>query len=468
MADRKPIVSRLGDPAAFEPALSYKELLGRRLVLNSRVRFVMAGMLLAGPWLGLMAGAMAVRTAAWLSASAVALLAFNTFFFVRARRHVEPQASAGAYLLLRRLVYTAVAVDYVVLALAVALLGGVRSPVTAFYLLHVVLGSMMLTREAAVGFSLLAYLLICAQAYAELAGWAVPAALTTPAYSAPLDGFTAFGIAGVYGVLFLVTDALVISLVEWLRASELELRWQNERLDQLSQLRRDFLRVAIHNLRSPVGAAQMLLENLVAGLAGPLNNEQQNWVLRIGRRMEGLQELLQDLRVLGDLETEDVAGQAESVDLDAVVLDVVEEYAEQARMVGVELVPKPGRAVPRVKGIRRLVREAIVNFVSNAIKYAPHTGEVFVETHALPASWGRVVVRDAGPGVPADQVPRLFQEFAPKVRKPSGPEHPASSGLGLSIARRIAEAHGGRVGVDTAPGRGSAFWMELPGAPAAE
>lgn len=466
MVDRRPIVGRLGDPAAFEPALSYQELLGRRLVLNSRVRYVMASMLLAGPWLGLLAGGMGFGAAAAISVSALALLLFNTFFFLRARRYVEPDASARAYMHLRRLVYIAVLVDYLVLALSVALLGGVRSPVTAFYLLHVVLGSIMLTREAAVGFSLLAYVLICAQAYAELAGWAPTSALSTPALEAPLDGFTAFGIAGVYGVLFLVTDALVISLVEWLRHSELELRFQNERLGQLSQMRRDFLRVAIHNLRSPVGASQMLLENMIAGLAGPLNSEQQDWVLRIGRRMEGLQEMLQDLRVLGDLETEDVERQAETVDLADVLRDVVDDYGEQARSVGIELVVREGEGVPKVRGIRRLLREAIVNFVSNVIKYAPNTGPVVLETERLVADrgpWARVAVRDQGPGVPADQIPRLFQEFAPRVRRPSGPEHPASSGLGLSIARRIAEAHGGRVGVQSETGQGSAFFLELPG-----
>jgi len=468
MADRNPV---LGGPAldagSFEASLSYREILGRRLILNSRVRFGVGGTLLAGPWLAFLAGAMDLASARLLSGAAIALLAFNVLFHEMGRAHVEPDASARAYDRLRRLVYAAVVVDYLVLALAVALLGGVRSPVTAFYLLHVVLGSIMLTREAAISFSVLAYVLICVQAYAEIAGWAPAPALRSEALSLPLDDYTGFAIVAVYGVLFVLTDTLVISLVEWLRASERELRLKNERLDRLSQLRRDFLRVALHNLRSPVGASQMLLENLVAGLAGPVNERQNDWLLRIGRRLEGLQEMVQDLQTLGDLETEDVAGQAERVSLDEVLEDVAEEYLEQGRMVGVELVVSADDGVRPVKGIHRLLREAVANYVSNAIKYAPRTGEVVLRARTRWTDgrmWSRVEVTDRGPGVPEAEVGRLFEEFGRKIRRVQDANHVPSSGLGLSITRRIAEAHGGRVGMEPGHDGTTTFWMELPAA----
>ncbi|GMV06623.1 MAG: hypothetical protein AMXMBFR53_28990 [Gemmatimonadota bacterium] len=470
MADRNPVLGGAAlDAGSFESSLSYREILGRRLLLNSRVRFVVGGTLLAGPWLAFLAGAMDTGSARLLSGAAIALLAFNVLFHQLGRAHVEPDASARAYDRLRLLVYAAVVVDYLALALAVGLLGGVRSPVTAFYLLHVVLGSIMLTREAAISFSVLAYVLICAQAYAEIAGWAMAPALRSEALSLPLDDYTAFAIVAVYGVLFILTDTLVISLVEWLRASERELRLKNERLDRLSQLRRDFLRVALHNLRSPVGASQMLLENLVAGLAGPVNERQNDWLLRIGRRLEGLQEMVQDLQTLGDLETEDVVGQAEPVALDEVLADVVEEYLEQGRMVGVELVVSPADGARPVRGIHRLLREAVANYVSNAIKYAPRTGEVVLRARSRYAEgrmWSRVEVTDRGPGVSPSEVGRLFEEFGRKIRRVQDANHVPSSGLGLSITRRIAEAHGGRVGMD--PGRDgtTTFWMELPAADA--
>lgn len=466
MADRAPLFGGPAlDPGAFEAALSYRELLGPRLELNSRIRFVVAGALVAGPWLAVLGSALQAWGAWLLSGSGALLLATNTYTFVEARRYLDPEASSREHERLRRLVYVAIVLDWAVLALAVALLGGIRSPVTAFYLLHVVVANITLLRDAAVRISVLAYVLICAQAYAEMVGWAPEPAILSTAYAEPLDDATAFAIAVVYGILFLLVDGLMIVLMERLRASELALVRQNERLDQLSRMRREFLRVAIHNLRSPVGASQMLIESLVAGLAGPLNRQQEEWLLRVGRRMEGLQEMLQDLQVLGQLETEDVERHAEDVRLGEVLRDVVDDYGEQARSVGVELLVVDGEDVPAVRGIRRLLREAVVNYVTNAIKYAPRSGPVTLETQTLIADrgpWARVEVRDRGPGVPNEKVPLLFHEFSRGVHRDARPEHPASSGLGLAITRKIVEAHGGRVGVETSPGEGSAFWMELP------
>jgi signal transduction histidine kinase len=107
-----------------------------------------------------------------------------------------------------------------------------------------------------------------------------------------------------------------------------------------------------------------------------------------------------------------------------------------------------------------------VNYVTNAIKYAPGTGPVVMAVR--PADQGgvvaaRVEVRDLGPGIAEEHIPRLFDEFFAPPRPGSDTQRPRGSGLGLSIVRRIAVAHGGQVGVDTELGRGSTFWMELPG-----
>lgn len=455
------------DSGSFEAALSYREILGRRLLLNSRLRFGVGGALLVGPWVGVATGVVDARPATLLSVAAALLLAFNVLLFLRVRAYVDLHPSGRSYDQLRLLVYAAVGADYLMLALAVSLLGGVRSPVTVFYLLHVVLGNILLTRDAAITVSVVAYLLICAQAYLELTGLAPPMAVHFPAFSVPLDGYTAFLFMSGYGVLFVLTDALMITLVERLRSGERALLLRNEQMNQLSQVRQEFLRVAVHNMRAPVGASQMLLENLVAGLAGPLNAQQQDWVLRVGRRMEGLQEMLQDLQLMGQLEAEDLHGQAEEVTLSEVLRDVCEDYAEQARAAGMEMRVVEGEAVPPVLGIRRLLREAVVNFVTNAIKYAPRSGDLILATEMLVADrgpWARVEVRDQGPGVPPEAKPHLFKEFARGVQRNAGPEHPASSGLGLAITRRIVESHGGRVGAETRPGQGATFWIELPSA----
>jgi signal transduction histidine kinase len=105
------------------------------------------------------------------------------------------------------------------------------------------------------------------------------------------------------------------------------------------------------------------------------------------------------------------------------------------------------------------LRQVLFNYLSNALKFTPEDGSVAVRLRTEgPASY-RIVVEDNGPGIRAEDVPRLFTEFGQL-----GAERKAGSGtgLGLAITRQIVEKQGGRVGVESTPGIGSRFWAVLP------
>jgi signal transduction histidine kinase len=119
----------------------------------------------------------------------------------------------------------------------------------------------------------------------------------------------------------------------------------------------------------------------------------------------------------------------------------------------------PG-SLPKVSGIERLVREAVVNYLTNAVKFTPPRGRIVVRAVSAPPVV-RIEVEDGGPGVPEDARESIFEEFARSTRD-GGDEAGKSSGLGLSIVRRVAEALGGSCGVESAGERGSVFYLELP------
>ncbi len=115
-------------------------------------------------------------------------------------------------------------------------------------------------------------------------------------------------------------------------------------------------------------------------------------------------------------------------------------------------------ALPEIRGDRARLRQVLANLIENAVKYSPEGGEVRVSAVAANGAV-RIAVRDAGPGIPRDQQGRIFEKFGrAEVEGGSKP----GSGLGLFIARSIAEAHGGSLDVSSGAEPGSTFTLTLP------
>lgn len=106
------------------------------------------------------------------------------------------------------------------------------------------------------------------------------------------------------------------------------------------------------------------------------------------------------------------------------------------------------------------LRQVIDNLISNAVKYSPNGTTITLAARRTQTMW-RISVSDQGPGIDPAERGRLFEDFARLTARPTGGER--STGLGLAITRRVVEAHGGRIDVDSTPGVGSTFWFTLPG-----
>jgi signal transduction histidine kinase len=237
-----------------------------------------------------------------------------------------------------------------------------------------------------------------------------------------------------------------------------ELEDQNRQLRESERLRSELISVISHEVRTPLacvlGYASLLQTR-------PVDEETRGKYLSIisdeARRLESLVSELVDVRRIeeGRLELE-----VETFDLRALVEEQVRSFSGRSERHTIEL--EPGSNALEVRADRGRIAQVIANLLGNAIKYSPDGGEVEVAA-GMRRGTVRVSVRDHGIGIPESARSRIFTKF---FRGEAGVGGIGGMGLGLAVSREIMEAHGGRMGFDTAVGRGSVFWFELTPPPA--
>ncbi|PXF58231.1 MAG: PAS domain-containing sensor histidine kinase [Deltaproteobacteria bacterium] len=231
------------------------------------------------------------------------------------------------------------------------------------------------------------------------------------------------------------------------------------RLLRLEKIRREFVANVSHEIKTPITAIKGFVETL---LDGALENHEdaERFLEIIGKHVDRLEAIIEDLLSLSRIEQ--VAGKEEVVLDEGRLKDVIEtavqvcEAGAMAKKIEVEL----SCAEEIVANLdTQLLEQAIVNLIDNAVKYSNGGGTVRVE--ALQRKNEIIIsVRDQGCGIEKEHLPRLFERFyrADKARS----RQLGGTGLGLAIVKHIAQAHGGRVAVESIPGRGSTFSIHLP------
>lgn len=225
---------------------------------------------------------------------------------------------------------------------------------------------------------------------------------------------------------------------------------------------RAFVANASHELRTPLTSIKLRVEALRDGaLDDPPVAEQ--FLADVESEVDRLIHMVNDLLDLSRIEAGlDVKKQV-PIDLAVITSEVYETFKARAERAGVVLGSRVIPGLPEVMGNEDQLRRMLYNLVDNAIKYTSRGGSV--DLFLQPGKTGNTVilsVQDTGFGIAAPQLPHIFERFyrVEATRPRFGP--PQGSGLGLPIAKSIAESHGGQIGVTSQLGRGSTFWVELP------
>jgi signal transduction histidine kinase len=248
---------------------------------------------------------------------------------------------------------------------------------------------------------------------------------------------------------------------------ELELRVQQrtaelskakEAAEQANQVKSMFLATMSHELRTPLNAILNFTQFVSSGMLGPVNAEQIDALDKTVSSAEHLLNLINDVLDISKIE----AGSLElfiedNISLKEELTTVVETAQGLLTGKSVEIVSDFDENLPLMRGDKQRIRQIMLNLVSNACKFT-EKGSIKVSAHQQDQQIV-LAVKDTGPGIPPEDQETIFQSFR---QSHAGLRQGKGTGLGLPISRRLAEAHGGRLWMESVPGEGATFHVSLP------
>ena len=254
-----------------------------------------------------------------------------------------------------------------------------------------------------------------------------------------------------------------------LREREDRVRKTNSSLREFAKLRKAFLHIAIHDMKSPVSATTMLLHSLQTLLGNSLTDKQEHLINRMHTRLDEAASFLRDVQLFAQLEDpSQIRKEATEIDLNELIKDVVRINQDLAHVSKHKLTCNLGDNLSTAGGVERLIREVITNLVTNAIKYTPDNGNIIVRSKAIGDCVVSVEVVDDGIGISEENQKKLFKEFVRIKGNDVAGQKVSGIGLGLSIVKRIIDMHGGKVYVISEPGKGSTFGILLHSCPTSD
>jgi PAS domain S-box-containing protein len=226
-------------------------------------------------------------------------------------------------------------------------------------------------------------------------------------------------------------------------------------LKEVDRIRTEFVHTVSHDLRSPLTSVIGYAE--LVSRAGPLNEDQTEFVRRIQDSIQHITSLINDLLDLGRIEA-GMDTRREFVQLEGILRYTIEMLQGQIKSKNIHVNMEVAQALPALRANPIRLRQVLDNVVGNAIKYSYPNGEIFV---SIRFEENQIILKvtDQGPGIPPADQPHIFDKF---YRATNISPDVEGSGLGLAIVKNIVENHQGRIWVESTIGKGSSFFIVLP------
>jgi PAS domain S-box-containing protein len=226
-----------------------------------------------------------------------------------------------------------------------------------------------------------------------------------------------------------------------------------------SRTKSEFLATMSHELRTPLNAIGGYAELIDMGVAGPINEEQRSYLMRIRNSQQHLLAIINDLLNYSRSEAGQVTYEMGAVSLHEVVDSALPMMAPQAQSKDITVAHGSCAQAATAWADQQKVEQIVLNLLSNAVKFTPNGGQITISC-AQGEDRGTITVSDNGPGIPADKVEAIFEPFVQLGRTLTSQQQ--GTGLGLAISRDLARAMNGDLVVGDTPGGGATFTLTLP------
>ncbi len=351
------------------------------------------------------------------------------------------------------------AADIVVLTGAIYLTGAHLSPLFAIYVIEIAVVAMLSNRGVTILTCLMAVAAYTAMSFSVHVG-------ILPPQPAPVS-YTG-GVTGAYVVIdFFVRIGLLGALTYYLatvlrvlREKELALERKTQALIEASQHKREFMTNMTHELRTPIHGVLGLTELIESGVYGEVTDKQRDALAGIRNSSDGLLHMVDDLLQLARAESGKLEVHRSEFDLDELLQRAVSaaRWMQGKKQLTIDL--EVDDDIPTIDSDQEMIAHVVVNLLSNAIKFTPEGGHISVRAHMRRAGSLEISVQDTGVGIPAEELPHIFDEFR-QVDGTSSRRY-GGAGVGLSLVKTVADALGVEVQAHSAKATGSTFTVRLP------
>ncbi|MEW6070095.1 MAG: ATP-binding protein, partial [Candidatus Thermoplasmatota archaeon] len=261
--------------------------------------------------------------------------------------------------------------------------------------------------------------------------------------------------------LILIEDVTELTrLEEELKESYRKIEDAYAELKSADKAKSDFISVVSHELRTPLTVIHSYISLLNAGLLGKLTMAQKDKLELTLSQTNHMVDIINELLDVSRMEAKRFEVSKEEILLQKIVKECVKKTERLADIKGHKVSINTPKEPLKIIGDEARISQALTNLLTNAIKYTPDGGEIGVSVEDI-GKIARISVSDNGVGIPKSEQERIFERFyVPKGS--SLRREPGRMGLGLSIAKGIIEAHGGKIWVKSEVGKGSTFYFTLP------